>query len=265
MKAFYPYIKIIFTLSLLNTKEWIYLRFFQILLFFSLVLMVFGFLLSHLTFAAQDRLFYDFSFAGLELCLVFLVTAIGSHALQREIDRRTMYVLLVRPIPKWTIIVSILGSIKILSILFIIFFIFSALIASSFNSIGSDVSIFPILIITFITYLKSLLIASFAICLSLLVRPILSLVMSIGYWLLNYSAPDLIFFLKKNNWQLIDVITQGLDYFIPQFYRMNWKAFEFVAQPPTTEQLVWSVFHCLAWILFWTALSSYLFQRKEIG
>lgn len=257
--------KTLFTLSLLGAKEWLYLRFFHILLFFAAMILFFGYLLSTLTFAVQDRLFYDFSFAGLELCLVFLSAAVGAHTLQREIDRRTIYVLLTRPIPKWSVVISMLGSIKILNLIFITIFILSLIVTAWTISLGASSSILSVLILTFIIYLKSLLVASFTIFVSLIVRPLLALVLAISYWLLGYSIPDLTFFLKKSGSPLLERITYGFDFFVPQFYRMNWKSFEFLAHLPSADQLLWSVAHCLGWIFLWSALSSFLFQRKEVG
>lgn len=257
--------KVIFTLSILSAKEWLHLRFFHIILFFAAFLLFFGYLLSSLTFAVQDRLFYDFAFAGLELCLVALVAAIGSHAIQREIDRRTMYVLLTRPIPKWALVMSVIGSIKILSLIFISFFVLSLLISSWIISLGQQSSIVSILVLTFITYLKALLIASFAVSASLIVRPLLALVLSISYWLLSYSTPDLVFFLKKTQSVYLQKAGVVFDVLIPQFYRMNWKSYEFLVNLPNSDQILWAVFHCLGWILFWAAAASFLFQRKEIG
>lgn len=252
--------KNLWVLSILGAKEWFQLRFFQIVIFISLLLIIFGYLLSNLTFAVQERLLFDFGLASLELCLVVLAATIGSHTLNREIERRTLYILLVRPIEKWNLVLSAVGSIKILSLSFIVFFVLCLLFTS--RKWGFFDKTF---LLAFIIYLKSLLIASFAILASLLVRPLLALTLSFSFWLLGYSMPDLVYFVKKINSTFLDQAVRLLDYFTPQFYRMNWKSYEYVVSLPSLPSLLWSVFYLVGWILLLCGLASLIFQRKEIG
>ena len=141
----------IFTLSFLGTQEWIRLKFFNIVVFISLIFLGFSYLLSTLTFAVQERLLFDFGLAGLELGLLFVSAMIGSYAVQREIDRKTLFVLLVRPLPRWHIIVGSFGSILILNFIFTVGFSFSLLVASGNWSVLGQ-----FLILVFSIFFKSL-------------------------------------------------------------------------------------------------------------
>jgi len=84
----------VFILAKLSASEWIRLKFFHIVLFFAVLFLAFSHLLSALTFSVQERLLYDFGLAGLEIGLVMIASLIGSHSIQREIDRKTLFVLL---------------------------------------------------------------------------------------------------------------------------------------------------------------------------
>ena len=252
-------VRSIFILSLLGTREWIRLKFFNIVIFMSILFLSFSYMLSTLTFAVQERLLFDFGLSGLEIGLLFISAMIGSYAIQREIDRKTLFVLLVRPIPRWYIIAGAFGSLFFLSLIFTAGFGLSL-----FLSAGKWPLLKPFLICAVTSFLKSLVLSSFALALGLLVRPILSLVMTFCYWVLCYSVPDIEFFMKKLESPALNKIVQIFDAVTPQFYRINWKAYYFLLNPPVKSDLLWALTTCTAWTFFWLFLASVFFKRKEI-
>ena len=249
----------IVTLALLGTREWIRLKFFSIVVFVSILFLGFSYLLSTLTFAVQERLLFDFGLAGLEFGLLFVAAMIGSYAIQREIDRKTLFVLLVRPIPRWHVIVGAFGSLLVLSLIFTVGFSTSLLLASDSMSL-----IRAFILCVSSSFLKSLVLSSFALAMGLLVRPILSLVMTFCYWILSYSIPDIEFFVKKLNSEFFNNVVKFLDTATPQFYRMNWKSFYYLNHPPTGLEFLWAVGTCLGWTFLWLFIASAVFKRKEI-
>ncbi len=249
----------IWTLTILGAREWIRLKFFSIILFISVLFLAFSYLLSTLTFAVQERLLFDFGLGGLEISLVFISAMIGSYAIHREIERKTLFVLLARPLPRWHIVMGAFGSLMVLS------FIFAAGFGLSlFLTAGNMSLINPFILCVATSFLKSLVLSSFALAMGLLVRPILSLVMTFCYWFLCYSGPDIKFFVEKLGSANINELVKVLDTIIPQFYRINWKSFYFLKSPPTGMEFLWALSTCLAWTFFWLFVASLLFKRKEI-
>lgn len=252
-------IQSIFTLSTLGMREWIRLKFFHIVVFISLLFIGFSYLLSTLTFSVQERLLFDFGLAGLELGLLFISAMIGSYAIHREMERKTLFVLLVRPIPRWNLILGFFGAIFILLMIFLLGFSSSLfLTANNWDFLNG------FLISISSCFMKSLVLSSFALAMGLLVRPILSLVMTFSYWVLCYSIPDIQFFTKKLESPTLDQIIKIADILIPQFYRINWKSYYFVSHPASYSELGWAIFYCLGWTTFWLFVASLVFRRKEI-
>ena len=249
----------IYILSILGAKEWMRLKFFHLVIFAAILFILFSHLLSSLTFAVQERLLFDFGLAGLELGLVFISCLIGSHSIHREIERKTLFVLLARPIPRWHIVMGAWGSLIFLNLIFYFGFSLSFLTSSGFWTLFSGFAISSLT-----SVLKSFVIASFALCMGLLVRPILALGTAISYWILCYSIPDIKYFAEKLNNPNLTAAVDILDKITPQFYRMNWKSYYFVTNPVGSSQVGWAVAHCLAWTCAWLFLASLFFQRKEV-
>lgn len=249
----------ILILAKLNASEWIRLKFFHIVIFFGLLFIGFSHLLSSLTFSVQERLLYDFGLAGLEIGLIAISSLIGTHSIQREIDRKTLFVLLSRPIPRSNVVLGFWLSILILCFIFSSGFLLSLIFSS-----GSANNNMGLLLATFSSFLKAMVISSFAIALGLLVRPILALGATISYWILCYSVPDIEFFIAKlNDASLLNIISK-IKILLPEFYRFNWKSYYYMKNPPLDSEILWAVFHSFGWTCVWLLLASLFFRRKEI-
>lgn len=252
-------LKTIFSISKLNASEWMRLKFFHIIIFFGIVFIAFSHLLSSLTFSVQERLLYDFGLGSLEIGLIMIASLIGSHSIHREIDRKTMFVLLARPIPRSSIVLGSWGAIFILCFLFLVGFLFSLIITAS------DAVHYQGLFVSALTsFGKAMVICSVAIAFGLLVRPLLALVASISYWILCYSVVDIEFFVNKMNSEELRSLLNLVKKVIPSFYNYNWKSYYYVINVPPAEEVIWTSLHSMSWICIWLLVACAVFRRKEI-
>ena len=252
-------LKTIFSLSKLTASEWIRLKFFHIVIFFGLGFIGFSHLLSSLTFSVQERLLYDFGLGSLEVGLIMVASLIGSHTIQREIDRKTMFVILARPIPRSYVVLGAWGAIAILCTIFCVGFLCSLMITTP-----GEIPYSGLFISAFCSWQKALVITSFAIAFGLLVRPILALVASVAYWILCYSIVDIEFFVKKANIENMDVVLNVFKKALPEFYSFNWKTYYYVQNIPNSSEIMWTTLHNLSWICIWLLIGALVFRRKEI-
>lgn len=253
-------LKTIFSLAKLSASEWIRLKFFHIIVFFGLFFILFSHLLSSLTFSVQERLLYDFGLGSLEVGLVMIASLIGSHSIHREIERKTMFVLLARPIPRSAIVVGAWGAIFILATLFMVGFLLSLIVTAP-----SAIDVIDgVMISALSSFGKAMVIASVAIAFGILVRPMLALVASVSYWILCYSIVDIEFFVRKMNSSNLTEVVRLFKQLIPEFYNYNWKSYFYIQNVPRSEEVFWTFLHSGAWVCLWLFLGCFFFRRKEI-
>lgn len=249
----------IFILAKLNASEWIRLKFFHVIIFFGVIFIAFSHLLSSLTFSVQERLLYDFGLAGLEIAIIIIASLIGTHSIQREIDRKTLFVILARPIPRSYIVLGSWLSILVLCFLFSVGFLCSLILSTGYS--GYNTALF---IAALSSFLKIMVVSSFAIALGLLVRPLLALGATVSYWILCYSLPDIEYFLTKLKDDSLMNIFLVFEKLLPQFHLYNWKSFYFMKNIPSQYEIAWAIFHSLGWSFIWLLLACLFFRRKEI-
>lgn len=249
----------VFILAKLNASEWIRLKFFHIVLFFAILFLAFSHLLSALTFSVQERLLYDFGLAGLEIGLIMIASLIGSHSIQREIDRKTLFVLLSRPIPRSSVVIGSWLSIFLLSLIFTFGFLGSLIFTAD-----GGIAYKGLFIAAYASLLKALVITSFSIACGLMVRPLLALVATISYWILCYSVLDIQFFANKMPDSPLIKVIEVLKKVLPEFYAYNWKSYYYITNVPSEASVLWATFHSIAWICLWLFLATMFFRKKEI-
>jgi len=244
-----------------NTQEWFRLKFFQIVLFLSFLFVCFSQLLGSLSFTEQQRLVIDFGLAGIEIALIFIACFFSTHSLAKEIERKTILVVLARPIQRWKIIIGFFGSLAILNLIAAI--VLSATLYMFIKSTGTMFTINYILAIGFI-YLKSLVIGSIGLCISVIARPMFAFVLTFTMWLMSYSIIEVQFFMEKAQIENSKQIFNVLSTVFPQFYKFNWKSYGFLKAMVNPYDVSWALLHSAGWILLCLYIAAMLFRKKEI-
>lgn len=116
----------------LNTfKEIVRNRFLYLILFFAFVFIVFSIALGNLTIGESEKVIVDFGLAMIEIFWIIWVLFVGSQLLFKEIEGKTIFLILSKPIKRqdfilgkfiwfsWTIgLIVLMQSLLFLSVLF---------------------------------------------------------------------------------------------------------------------------------------------------
>jgi len=70
------------------------------LLFFAIAMMIFGTILSALSYVDRQRMMQDFAFASIRLFSVAIAVFVGVGLIHKEVERRTVYTILSKPLSR---------------------------------------------------------------------------------------------------------------------------------------------------------------------
>lgn len=93
-----------FNIALNTFREILRNRFFGLLGFLAIVFLAFSTILDTLSLGETKRVFFDFGLSFMEITAVTIILFLGGSMLAREIDGRTIYLMLSKPISRPTII-----------------------------------------------------------------------------------------------------------------------------------------------------------------
>lgn len=190
------------------------------LVFFAILLIGASVLLGTLTMGEQSRIINDLGLAAINLVAVIIAIFVGIGLVTKEIDRRTIYTILARPITR---VQFILG--KYLGLAFIIvvniaimFTMFIGTVWVSGNVIyGSLFQAVELILV------ETLLVMAIAMFFSTFSSSTLSATMTIGVYIIGHLTSDLKAIAEKSHSQLTEVMLTTLYYVCPNLELLNVK------------------------------------------
>jgi ABC-type transport system involved in multi-copper enzyme maturation permease subunit len=186
------------------------------------------------TYGTPSRIALDFGLGMLSLSSVGIAIFIGVGLLSKEIESRTVYMIISRPVPRY---VFILGKIiGLIGILILNILILSALTLLLYFVIGGTYTSLIHWCVIF-TILEACLVLFLVSFLSLISSPTLTVIISLMIYISGHtisSAKSTLF--AKNVPGLMDVL-DIYHFILPGFYKLNIKDFLLYKQDLSTSYL----------------------------
>ena len=194
-------------------------RLFLNILIFGVFMLLLAMILATITFGYPDRVVRSIGLSGISIAANLIALLVGVALIHQEIDRKTLFVVLTRPIQRWqyalgrylgllaTIAVSLVGLALIFCVT--LTFVHGKPIAGDFLAIG-------------MCWFEAAVIAGVALCLSAFSTPTLSAGMGLGIWLASATTDDLLRLTKITGGFSHDV-AQFVYYALPSLSRFNFR------------------------------------------
>ena len=90
----------IWAMAINTAREAVRNKLLYTLLFFAIAMMLFGVVLSSLSYVERERMVQDFAFATIRLFSVAIAVFVGVGLIHKEVDRRTVYTILSKPLSR---------------------------------------------------------------------------------------------------------------------------------------------------------------------
>jgi len=245
----------------LNTfKEAIRDRILYLLLFIAVASLIFSRLLALLTVGDRVKIITDVGLASLSLFGALMAILIGTGLVYKEIDKKTIYTLLSKPIHRWQFLLGkFFGLILVLLVmLFLMSLIFLVLVLVHSGRVE-----WGIFIALGFIFLEMCLITAVALLFSCFSTPILSSIFSLAFYLIGHVSWGLETLIDKIQSGFGKVLARIFYTVIPDLENFNFKT-EIVHHLPIPPQVfLHSILYGLAYTVFILALAVLVFRRRD--
>ncbi len=228
--------------------------------FIGLVLMLVTYIATEFTYGVPERIALDFGLGMLSISSISISLFLGVGLLSKEIDSRTVYMIISRPVPRYAFILGkILGllGIQLLNILML-----SGMTLISSSLLGGEISPLLFWTIGFIL-MESILLLLVVIFTSLLTNNILAVIFSVILLLLGHSIKDTqnISFIKDT---FLGYVLDFYHLVLPAFHKLNIKDFVLYKKDLPLSYLLpnlaYGGFYSLSLLMF----IIFIFNKKNI-
>ena len=158
------------------------------LVFFALLLIGLSVLLGTLTIGEQAKIVNDVGLAAINLVGVIIAIFVGIGLVSKEIERRTIYTILARPITRTQFILGKyggLGCVMVVNLAIMVIMFFLTIVLTGNPVHGSLFQAIQLILV------ETLLVTAMAMFFSTFSSPTLSAIMTIGFYLIGHLTTDL--------------------------------------------------------------------------
>ena len=190
--------------------------------FVGLGLMVVTYVATEFTFGVPERVAIDFGLGMLSLSSLAISLFLGVSLLSKEIESRTVYMIVSRPVSRSSFIIGKL--IGLMGIQLINVIVLSLMTLTSSYLLGGEVTPLIIWAVAFI-FLESFMLLLVVTLVSLLANNVLTVLFSVVLLLLGHSIRETQEISFIQNSPVLNGLLEVYHFFLPAFYKLNLKDF----------------------------------------
>jgi ABC-type transport system involved in multi-copper enzyme maturation permease subunit len=218
-------------------------------------------LLPEIAVGTHQKIFLDLGLAAIGLLGVMVAVFVGTGLINKEIDKRTILVLIPKPLSRAEFILGKhLGLSGVLAVMLGVMLVIYLLML-----LGMKVSFQPLPLIVSVFYLglELILIAAVAIAFGVFTSSILATLMTFGVYLMGHISKDLIQLgiISKN--PNILAITKNIYLILPDLERLNFRNEAVYGLLPSADVLIGNALYSLVYTGLLLGISILIFSRRQ--
>ena len=176
------------TIAWTTTREALRNRVLFVLVAFAVGLMAFSVVLGQLSLHEETRVMKDLGLAGISLVSLIIALFLGVNLLSKELDKKTVYAILPKPIHRWEFLLGKYGGLALTMTLLVT--AMSAVLAIFVLGIGGHLGVVMIRAEVLILF-ELLLVVAVATFFSSFSSPYLSAMFAGALWIIGRNSPTL--------------------------------------------------------------------------
>ena len=250
----------VFTVAQNTYMEMIRDRVLYFVLIFSILFMLLGFALGQLSYKEIFRLSISFGLSGIHICFMGLTIFLSCSVFFREIEKKTIYTLLARPITRGQYLLGkYLGLFGVLGTLLVGFMFGFTLIEFLLG--------IPILWTSYYAFigfiLESMILLSASFFFSSFSGPFLSISGSLVFFLIGHWVSSLEHLAQGQVSMAFRLFAQGIPRFFPDLEALNWRSFAIAKAHVSGLELISAMGLTCLWAIFFFMLAFLIFRKRD--
>jgi ABC-type transport system involved in multi-copper enzyme maturation permease subunit len=231
-------------------------------LFIGIGLFVLTFVAFSFSYGDPARIAIDFGLGMLSLSSVGIAIFMGVSLLYDEIENRTIYQVISRPVKRSAFLVGKilgLGSVLVINIL-----ILSILSLILYFGVGGEYNSLILWTILF-TILEAILVLVIVTFFSLLTSKVLSVILTICLYIAGHAISGVKLLTFVENRPYLEKIIDAYQFLLPGFYKLNIKDFLLYKKTLPWDYLASVTLYGCLYTLALVSLSIYIFNKKDLN
>lgn len=231
-----------------------------VVLAFAVVLLLSSSLVADVSVATLDRVLVDVSLGAMSLLLVLLAIFLSCGLLSREIERRTIFMMMSRPISRALFLVARLGgnmlTLGVLLLIMAAAFLVAMLLyrtplhATQALAVG-------------MLWVELLVLSSIGFLMSTFSSQLVSGAVTLGVYFAGHLSADLYRLAQRTSSEGLKLLAKGAYYALPNLERLNYRPHATYGLEVPTSEVLQSLVYALAYAGAAVLLAVLVFARRD--
>jgi ABC-type transport system involved in multi-copper enzyme maturation permease subunit len=250
----------ILTIALNTFKECIRDKILYNLLIFAMLMIGLSAFLSKLTIGVQIRIVKDIGLGSISIFGVLIAIFLGIGLVSKEIDRRTIYTILSKPVQRYLFLLGKFAG--LLLTLFINIAVMTVALIILIYSMGGDVNLLLFEAI-FLIFIELIVVTSIALFFSTFTTPTLSAIFTLSFFVIGHLTGYIRLFGTQSDLQFVRKLSDILYYVLPNLESFNIKSMVMYAEALEWNLFFLSTMYGLIYASLVLVLSVIIFQKRD--
>jgi ABC-type transport system involved in multi-copper enzyme maturation permease subunit len=249
-----------FTIAQNTIRELVRNKFFSLILFLGVIFILIAFALETLALGEIKRMLYDFGLSFIELTGLAVILFLGGGMIAREIEGRTIYLMLSKPIARSSIILGKFIGFGTVMLMMVAFQTIVLITMLMMRGIEIDTllyyAILGIVIKLFILLGLILFFSSF-------VSPMIAMFLTIASYMIGHSGYTLLEYARFGGEVMMAYVGQAILIFFPNLEALNLKNYVATDAPLILSNWFTGYAMGILYIFVILILTSWIFSRRS--
>lgn len=251
----------VFTIAKNSFQEIIRDRILYFIGFFSLLLILAQRILPEIAAGTHEKILLDFGIGAIALLSVVVAIFIGTATINKEIEKRTLLMLIPKPISKAELIIG--KHLGLWAVLAVTIAIMMTIYLGMLGFSDIDYPTNALLIAAAYLLIELALIIAVALLFGVFTSSILATLLSFGVYLMGHFSQDLVELGKLSENPSIERLTTGLYLVLPDLSRLNLKNDAVYGLLPSNGELLSHGLYGLLYTTLLLVIAITIFAQKE--
>lgn len=234
------------------------------LVFFALLMFAAAILVGQISIGIQDIVIVSLGLSAISLIGLLMAVFIGVGLVYKEMDKRTLYALLSKPVRRWEFLLGKYAGLVLtlgVNTFFMTLGLFAAMLYVKQGLAAGDVST---AIAAYFILLKLALVVALALLFSCFTTPLLAILFTVGLYVTGLFVHQVRTFGNITGSAALDAVTVWLSYLLPNFENFNAIAAAAHGRAIPTALVLQNTAYTVIYAAVVLAAASFIFSRRNL-
>jgi ABC-type transport system involved in multi-copper enzyme maturation permease subunit len=234
------------------------------LVFFALLMIAASVIVGQISIGIEQSVIVSLGLSAISVIGLLIAIFLGVALVSKEMDKRTLYALLAKPVRRWEFLLGKFGGLVLTLAVNTVAMTLGLLLAMLYVKHGLERSDAVVFVAVYFIWLKLAVIVALALLFSCYTTPILAILFTAGLYIVGLYVQELRNLPVQMMSPEMAAITKGLSYVLPNFENFNVMAMAAHGQTVPSMLILQNTLYAVVYCTVVLTAAAVVFSRRNL-